>query len=133
MANIVNVANGAYLNIRLITERLGGDFTNVKKNGLIDFESAVAIDANIVSTHANIYSDLPPGTPRSAQELDYVAVTLADGKTKRALALPWIEQDVTVIERVIAKASIYLDNVGELERLRRHLIAGGFSINSLEV
>lgn len=132
MAKITEVANGAYLNIRLITERLGGDFTNVKKIGLIDFDMAVGIDPNIVSTHNNIYSDLPEGTPRAAQDLDYVAVILADGKTRRVLALPWIEQEVTVIERVLAQCSIYLDNIGELERLRKHLISGGFDINTLE-
>lgn len=133
MANILTVANGTFINIRLISERFGGDFTNVKKDGIINFNMAFKIDANIVSTHTNLYSDLPAGTPRSAQELDYVAVTLADGKTERVLALPWIEQDVTIIERVIAKATINLENIGELERLRKHLIAGGFDINTLGV
>lgn len=133
MANILTVANGAFINIRLITERLGGDFTNVQKNGIVNFNMAVKIDPNIVSTHANLYSDMPAGTPRSAQELDYVAVTLADGKTERVLALPWFEQDVTIVDRVIATVTLNLENVGELERLRKHLIAGAFDINTIGV
>ena len=133
MTDIRNVATGAYMNVRLVTERLGGDFTYCKKQGIVDFEMAVGIDPNIVSTHTNIYSDLPIGTPRAAQELEYVAVLLQNNKTRRALALPWIEQDVTVVEHVIAQASIQLDNHGELERLRKHLIAGGFDINDLGI
>lgn len=133
MTNIRDVATGAYMNIRLVTERLGGDFTYCKKQGIVDFEMAVMVDPNIVSTHTNIYSDLASGTPRAAQELEYVAVILQDNKTRRVLALPWIEQDVTVVEHVVAQVSVQLENHGELERLRKHLIAGGFDINDLGI
>ena len=133
MTNIRDVATGAYMNIRLVTERLGGDFTYCKKQGIVGFDIAVGIEANIVSTHANIYSDLPTGTPRAAQELEYVAVLLQDGKTRRVLALPWIEQDVTIVEHVMAKATVRLENHSELDRLRKHLIQGGFEINDVSI
>lgn len=133
MTNVRDVATSAYMNVRLVTERLGGDFTYCKKLGIVDFGIAIGIDANIVSTHTNIYSDLATGTPRSAQELEYLAVLLQDGKTRRVLALPWIEQDVTVVEHVMAQVSVRLDNHSELDRLRKHLIQGGFEINELSI
>ena len=133
MTQIRDVATGAYMNVRLVTERLGGDFTYCKKQGIVDFDIAIGVDPNIVSTHTNIYSDLPTGTPRAAQELEGLAVTLQDGKTRRVLALPWIEQDVTVVEHVMATAVVRLENHGELDRLRKHLIQGGFDINDISV
>ncbi|MGL5648959.1 MAG: phage DNA polymerase-associated SH3 family protein [Clostridium sp.] len=133
MADIKTLPSGTYVNIRLITERLGGNFNNCRKKGIVDFDIAVAIDPNIVATHANIYADLPPGTPRAAQELEYVALVLPDGKTSRALALPWIDNDVTVVTEVIATTKIVLSNSSELERLNKYLLSGGFKILSMEI
>lgn len=128
MAAIDTIANGSFINIRLITERLGGDFTNCKKLGFVTYTIAVRDDANLKSQHANIYSDLPEGTPRNAEDLEYLLVELPDGKTVRALARPWFDNDVTIIENVVADVSLKLVNIGELERLRKTLISSGFDI-----
>ena len=132
MSNIFSVPNKSYINVRLVTTLLGGDFSNCMKQGIVSYDIALLQDPNISATHANIYSDLPNGTPRSANELDYLLVTLANGETK-VLALPWIDQDVSIIEYVMCTATVKLENQAELERLRKHLIAGAFDVMSLEV
>lgn len=132
MPNVTSVANGSYINVRLVSSLLGGDFSNCKKEGIVSYGIALNYDPNIGSTHANIYSDLPNGTPRSAKELDYLIVEMPDGKFK-ALALSWIDTDVSVIEYVMATATLKLENQTELERLRKHLISGGFDLLSMEI
>lgn len=133
MADIKTIPSGTYVNIKLLTERLGGNFNDVCKKGIIDYDMAVGIDPNISATHANIYSDLPSGTPRSAQELEYVALTMQDGKTRRVLALAWIDNDVTIVKEVIATVKVVLDNSSEMEKLRKQLISLGYDIVSLEI
>lgn len=108
---------------------LGYSYKNAVVLGLLDFESARALQ-DIAPIHAQIYSQLPPGTPRDATQLTYVKVRTSTGET-RVFAMDWIAEQPTLVTSQSFTVLVHNVSAGDQARLRQALLANGF--NSFEI
>ncbi len=103
-ASTANLSPGQYLTFKLNNTLITSDYTNVKLLGVISYEIAQTI-TDVAAIHANIYSALPSGTPRSPSELTYLYVQMTDG-SKRAVATAWILDPISIIKQAVHVVTI---------------------------
>ncbi len=103
-ASVANLSPGQYLTFKLNTTLITSDYTNVKLLGVIGYDIAQAV-TDVTAIHANIYSSLPAGTPRSPDQLTYLYVQMQDG-SKRAVSTAWILEPISIIQQAIHVVTI---------------------------
>lgn len=127
MAAITDVAAGTYVNLTLVTTIITSAYNNVKVvASQINYEAAKLLASNdIDATHANIYSELPAGTPNNPQEYNYVIVERSDG-VKYALGVPWISENFAVVKSTLINITVREVTTGDVETIRNALVALGY-------
>ncbi len=112
---------------------LGTGFKAATIQGLLDFDSANQIE-DVTAIHAQIFSLLPPGTPRKASELIYVKIATSTGEV-RVIAMDWISEQPELVVSTTANVVIANMNLSDLDLLRQVLVSNGFrdiTITTLE-
>ena len=108
-----SILGSSYKNVTILTSEMGE-------------RSAIRANCPTRELHAQVFSQLPIGTPNNPAAYNYVEFQTAMGEIV-TLGLPWIKEDS--IEKVLS--SNYNIKVGgmsatDLPRLRNMLLTGGF-------
>lgn len=78
------------------TAVLGSNFRDVRLEGILSPEMAMAFGADIASLHANVYPSLPAGVPNDPMQYNYFRIRLANGSFM-ILGVPWVRQESIVL------------------------------------
>lgn len=111
---------------------LGTGFKRMKVMGILDADSARGwIDPE--SMHANVYSQLPDGTPDAFDEYYYLKIKGPDGQIN-CVGLPWIiASSIEVHATNTVKLTIENVSQSDIERLRKALAANGLKATDLRI
>lgn len=108
---------------------LGNEYRNATVLSILDYEDAVAVE-DVAPIHAQVYTELPPGTPVNPKDLIYVKILTSTGQ-KRALAMDWFAAPPQLVVATTAEVKIFGITLGDLPALRRALVMNGF--NNIEI
>lgn len=120
MADISNVKAGQVLSFKLHTKLLRDMYTRVPVLGVAGYEIAKTY-TDVDAIHANIYGDLPEGTPESPSEYDYLLIKDVEEKV-HAVGVPWIKDPVRVVKR--SKIHVEIDGDNDTVDLVRKALNG---------
>ena len=107
---------------------LGGHVRNSKVVGVVPY-SRVAANTGLdpAQLHNIVAPSLPPGSPVTYRDYNYVLLQPPGTTMLRAIGMPWIDGDITVDQEAVISVKIYGHNISEIDDIRRLLIAGGFT------
>lgn len=129
MFDISKVAHGTTVNITYDTPLRGSDqLVEVLSTG--GYKAAMEYE-DVNAIHQNIYSSLEAVPPNNLREYNFLIFLDQNGK-KRAVADAWI-RNVAVVKKVKARFEVELDNVAEIDEVRRALAIRGLSNISVDV
>jgi hypothetical protein len=84
---------------------LTSDFSNVVVTDILSYATASRF-REVAAVHAQIYNQLPDGTPNQPQKYQYLQVQFPNGKTD-IIGIPWIRSDtVQLVDSVIFDVQI---------------------------
>lgn len=104
MPDISSLSPGQVLSFELLTNLLASEYRNVVLEAVVGYKQARKIE-DVDATHANIIGSLPPGTPKSARDYNYLHITMPNGE-ERAIGIPWIKDPINVITTQIIDVRI---------------------------
>lgn len=108
---------------------LGYTYKSAEVLGLLDYESAKALQ-DVAPLHAQVYSQLPAGTPKDPAALVWVKLRTSSGEV-RVFAMDWIAEQPTLVTTKDVIVTIPQLNLSDLPRLRDLITANfgpGFEI-----
>ena len=111
---------------------LGTGLKNAKVLGILDADSARQVGIDPVAMHANVFPQLPAGTPNKYDGYYYLKVKTASGQVT-AYGIPWIK-DETFVEVEISSMRLTLENVAPADQSKvlEALAANGFTAVGVE-
>lgn len=123
MVNLNGVAAGTIVNIVPDTPLISKiDHVEVLATGGYKIAKSFS---DVDARHAEIYSSLEtPEVPNDVRAYNYIIIQNREGRPE-ALADAWLKS-VTVVQKIRARFDLELDNMDELNELRRALQARGF-------
>ena len=127
MFDINTVPHGVVVNITYDTP-LRGSEQYVEVLGTCGYKMAMDIE-DVNAIHQNIYSSLEAQPANNLQEYNFL-IFRGKGGIKRAAAGAWI-RNVDVVKKIKARCTIAIDNVDEIEHIRRALASRG--LNDVEI
>ncbi|ANZ50207.1 hypothetical protein PHOBOS_17 [Erwinia phage vB_EamM_Phobos] len=129
MFDISTVANGTVVNITYDTPLLGPE-SYVEVLGTCGYKMAKDYE-DVDARHQNIYSSLEAAPANSLSTYNFLIFRDKDGN-KRVAADAWI-RDVKVVKKIKAQCTIALDNVDEIDYIRRALATRGLSDVDIQI
>lgn len=108
---------------------LGSGFKKATVMGLLDFDSASAIE-DVRAIHTSIYNQLGVGVPRLAADLTYVKIKTSAGEV-RVIAMDWIAEQPVLFTSQPIQIVLTGESLSEIPTLRQVLKAAGY--NSFEI
>ena len=108
---------------------LGYSYKNATVLGLLDFDSAKAIE-DVTPIHASVYSLLGAGVPRDAKDLTYVKIKTSTGQV-RVIAMDWIASQPVLVTSTTVNVVVSNISLSDIDRLRQVLLQNGF--NAIEI
>jgi len=132
MTKLADIKTGQTITFKLATTLLKDEYQSVVVKGrAVSYEIAMNYE-DVASTHENIYSTLPDGTPRYATDYEYMLVKTQAGATK-AIGIPWIIDDIKVIESATIRVVVNNVSVGDTTTISKALNAYGLTDFDIEV
>jgi hypothetical protein len=112
---------------------LGSSYKNVTVRGMMNEASAIRAGCATREIHAQVFSQLPIGTPNNPAAYTYVEFETSMGETL-ILGMPWIKEDS--VQKILSNN--YNVKVGgisptDLPRLRNALLTSGFKTFEIEL
>lgn len=130
MASLSGINTGQIVTFKLFTKYIPDVYKNVKVLGIMSFEIASQF-TDVSAIHANIISTLPEGTPKNAEDYQYLYVELIDG-TRQCVGETWIADNITVVSAITIHVKIHDGSTGDLPTLRKALNGYGFTNFEIE-
>jgi len=93
---------------------------------ILDFDTAISLQSDLVAIHAAVLPDLPVGTPINARELTYYRIRTSSGES-RVIASVWVLGDPTVISDQTAVFTINSIDATTISLIRDLLVANGIT------
>lgn len=129
MANAIMKNNGVYDFETYAPSILGTGFKRVEILGHMPYVTAIVLDQDLNSRHAEIFSlgTLPTGTPNDARQYDYYRVKKMDGSIVM-IGEAWIDVD-SIVESDVKNAVVTIKNVtaSDMTNVRTALVQAGLS------
>lgn len=118
---------GATINFSVYpSAALGANFKNLKVLGIVDHETTRFFKLDPAAMHAMVYSTLPAGTPNDYRSYSYLKLRHPNGDVQ-CIGVPWIiAATVSVVTTQTVEAKIFNVAVGDVEKIRQLLVAGGY-------
>jgi hypothetical protein len=114
------------------TALLSTDFSNVTIKAIMDPISA-GKEIDIYALHAQMYPMLPPGSPNSAEDYDYVKIQTTAGNTT-ILGMAWIDANtVQLVQASTITAVISNVSAVDMNRILNALVQNGYSAVNLSI
>lgn len=104
---------------------LGLGFKNASVMAIMDFDSAKMIQ-DVTTIHSQVYSSLPAGTPRNAQDLTYIKIKSSTGEI-RVIAMDWIATEPVLITSKTVLVKINNIPISNVSLIKDILVQNGFS------
>lgn len=84
---------------------LSSDFSNVVVTMIMGYQAAIKED-DVAAIHAQIYNQLPTGTPNQPEKYTYIQIQHPSGQTE-ILGIPWINAlTITEVDQVTFDVTI---------------------------
>lgn len=110
---------------------LGSGFKNSKVLGIMDYDSAKAIQ-DITPLHIQAYPQLPNGTPRNAKDLLYVKIKTPMNE-QRVIAMDWISSTPVLVTTQVARVTISQISSSDVAIIRDLLTINGYPNIDIEL
>lgn len=104
---------------------LGLGFKSASVMAIMDFDSAKMIQ-DVTTIHSQVYSSLPVGTPRNAQDLTYIKIKSSTGEI-RVIAMDWIATEPILITSKTVLVKINNTPISNVSLIKDILVQNGFS------
>lgn len=127
MFDINTVPHGVVVNITYDTP-LRGSEQYVEVLGNCGYKMAMEYE-DVNAIHQNIYSSLEAQPANNLPEYNFLIFKDKEGR-KRVAADAWV-RNVVVVKKIKARCTIAIDNVDEIEHIRRALASRG--LNDVEI
>lgn len=110
---------------------LGAGFKNAKVLGVMDYDSAKAVQ-DITPLHIQAYPQLPSGTPRNAKDLVYVKIK-TNMNELRVVAMDWISSVPVLVTSQVARVTISQISSSDIPTIRDLLTINGYPNINIEL
>ena len=112
---------------------LGTDYGEMKVTGVFDKNTAnMWVDTDTL--HANLYSQLPQGTPTSPDDYQFVKLERVSDKSVKVLGVPWIKENTITI---ISKGTLTIKMIDmtsvDANEIRKAILALNYKIQDLQL
>lgn len=111
---------------------LGDKIKNAKLTSIVDYGMATKL-FNPNSQHANVYTHLPPGTPRDLTKYVYYVFKTENNET-RVFAREWINlNSAELVSGTTIRVDIYNISAQDQAHIRQLLLAAGYTSLNFQV
>lgn len=94
--------------------------------GILDFDTAIAMQTDLVAIHAQVYPNLRAGTPIAADALTYLRIRTQSGDV-RVIAQEWLAADPILVTNGTVWFQVYNVTSSDSRVISDLLIANGYT------